>query len=765
MNWEKIQYIFQIPISWYKKIHDRVFNAYGTNFIKVKEGYYGGMEIGLDQDELDNYLNQLSVVKSVDGIYPDISGNVELSAVTLTGDQTIYGTKTFASNVYLSSQPGLPDADSLALATVGHVNTFYARKSHDHGNLNNDGTITNVGSEITKDFYIAADSNGDLYKSDLSSILDGAVKSVNGVEPDENGNVTIDVGGGGISAVNGILPDATGNVVLGDIVHSVEGISPDQNGNVALTSMVKSVNNVFPVNGNVEISSVTMEDVEDYVEEQNFATEDYVTNQLTNYVDIGTLETTLEDYATQADIEGMVTEVDGILPLNGAIDFNLDANKWMKTDSNGHIGTTNEIPISLSATNHGYLYANNGSLEFKQEQYVTLSTEQTITAKKTFDADVKITNSDLIIQNALSSGLGALLNHSHLLLNSDTPYINLQKGNNISSDSYITIVNNSLDIKNPTATVIESPAIYLQNGTGIYDGEIGIYPTDGTIDIEPKNTSNTGGCIKFHYNHLPTTTKIEETTTSFNIDTSNDMLLKTATGKNITLSADANSVKLNVQPTDTSINSLAVATVGYCQTNFGKVKSVNNTYPDANGNVTITSGSGTVQSVDGITPDSATGNVQLNALTSINGIAGTNGNFSGVVTSVNGDAPTNGNVDIDAVFTVNETAPDANGNVDVGTVRAVDGHSPDNQGAVSFGLAANKWLKSDASGHITTTNDTVISVPSGTTPSTSNVEVVTGVTWNGTQIVVARKRLRFTNGIYTGATNLTNTTINTVAYT
>ena len=155
----------------------------------------------------------------------------------------------------------------------------------------------------------------------------------------------------------------------------------------------------------------------------------------------------------------------------------------------------------------------------------------------------------------------------------------------------------------------------------------------------------------------------------------------------------------------------------------------------------------------------------MNALTSINGIAGTNGNFSGVVTSVNGDAPTNGNVDIDAVFTVNETAPDANGNVDVGTVRAVDGHSPNNQGAVSFGLTANKWLKSDASGHITTTNDTVISVPSGTTPSTSNVDVVTGVTWNGTQIVVAHKRLKFTNGIYTGATSLTNTTINTIAYT
>ena len=137
---------------------------------------------------------------------------------------------------------------------------------------------------------------------------------------------------------------------------------------------------------------------------------------------------------------------------------------------------------------------------------------------------------------------------------------------------------------------------------------------------------------------------------------------------------------------------------------------------------------------------------------------------------INGDAflgdSTNATLtQLSKVVTVNGQSPDANGNVDVGTVRAVDGHSPDNQGAVSFGLAANKWLKSDASGHITTTNDTVISVPSGTTPSTSNVDVVTGVTWNGTQIVVAHKRLKFTNGIYTGATSLTNTTINTVAYT
>lgn len=83
----------------------------------------------------------------------------------------------------------------MALATVGHVNTFYARKSHDHGNLNNDGTITNIGDGITKDYYIAADSSGNLYRQDLSSLVPatGLVKSVNDTFPDENGNIEIDI--------------------------------------------------------------------------------------------------------------------------------------------------------------------------------------------------------------------------------------------------------------------------------------------------------------------------------------------------------------------------------------------------------------------------------------------------------------------------------------------------------------------------------------------------------------------------------------------
>lgn len=55
----------------------------------------------------------------------------------------------------------------------------------------------------------------------------------------------------------------------------------------------------------------------------------------------------------------------------------------------------------------------------------------------------------------------------------------------------------------------------------------------------------------------------------------------------ITLTTPANKATLENHPTEISTSSKAIATVGYCQSKFGKVKTVNNTSPDANGNVTI----------------------------------------------------------------------------------------------------------------------------------------------------------------------------------
>jgi len=157
----------------------------------------------------------------------------------------------------------------------------------------------------------------------------------------------------------------------------------------------------------------------------------------------------------------MVTEVDGILPLNGAIDFNLDANKWMKTDSNGHIAITNETPISLSASNTGYLYANNGSLEFKQDEFVTLSTEQTITATKTFNnCNVKATNGGrVMVQDATSTGSGTSIGHGTIVLNggNGTTFIDFYTGTT-ANDAFIMKGSTGLAIKDPTSVELNAPA-------------------------------------------------------------------------------------------------------------------------------------------------------------------------------------------------------------------------------------------------------------------------------------------------------------------
>lgn len=79
MNWDNIKYLFQIPVSWFRKIHDRVFKAYGTNFIVVKSnGEDGGMHIDVDYDAFQRDVNDAvdGVVRSVDGLAPDDSGDV-----------------------------------------------------------------------------------------------------------------------------------------------------------------------------------------------------------------------------------------------------------------------------------------------------------------------------------------------------------------------------------------------------------------------------------------------------------------------------------------------------------------------------------------------------------------------------------------------------------------------------------------------------------------------------------------------------------------
>lgn len=49
VDFDECKSVFQVPRSWFAEIQDRVYNAYGVNFVQVNKGIQGGMEIGVDQ--------------------------------------------------------------------------------------------------------------------------------------------------------------------------------------------------------------------------------------------------------------------------------------------------------------------------------------------------------------------------------------------------------------------------------------------------------------------------------------------------------------------------------------------------------------------------------------------------------------------------------------------------------------------------------------------------------------------------------------------
>ena len=162
MNWDSIKYIFQIPLNWYKKIHKRVFNAYGTNFITVREGFYGGTEVGVDSDgfaaEVERAIDTSGYVKTVNDIEPDSNGDVDLGDIVYsvngetpdsngevtvdTGVMTINGTSPTSGNIVLNYL----DYDDWANATSLHSVCPYIYSNTAYVNGTIPGAVTNIYS-------------------------------------------------------------------------------------------------------------------------------------------------------------------------------------------------------------------------------------------------------------------------------------------------------------------------------------------------------------------------------------------------------------------------------------------------------------------------------------------------------------------------------------------------------------------------------------------------------------------------------------------
>ena len=110
------------------------------------------------------------------------------------------------------------------------------------------GTVTSVnGTE--------PDSNGNV----VIEIPENIIKTINSKSPDQNGNIELDLDGN-VKSVNGIIPDDNGNIRINvdGKIRSVNDVAPDENGNIKIDvgGKVRSVNGVEPdTTGNVVIKT------------------------------------------------------------------------------------------------------------------------------------------------------------------------------------------------------------------------------------------------------------------------------------------------------------------------------------------------------------------------------------------------------------------------------------------------------------------------------------------------------------------------------
>lgn len=222
INWDAIKYIFQIPKEWYSYIHRKIHNAYGTLFIRVMDGEYGGMKIDIDRtlfkEAVEDVAGLNEYVKSVDDITPDENGNVKLE---------------------------------------GYVKKVSGVEPDETGNVDLDANFLAPSDLTTPGIVVGTDYKGEKtvcspnHKHNLKDIV-GAIKTVNGNGPDQNGNVVVEAG---IKTVNNIQPDETGNVDLGQLVKTVNSHEPDENGNIQF-DVVEKVDGVSPINGNVPLGAI-----------------------------------------------------------------------------------------------------------------------------------------------------------------------------------------------------------------------------------------------------------------------------------------------------------------------------------------------------------------------------------------------------------------------------------------------------------------------------------------------------------------------------
>lgn len=328
INWDSIRYFFQIPREWFRYIHRKIHNAYGTLFIRVMDGEYGGMKIDIDKqafkETVEDAIALDEYVKSVDDVTPDGNGNVKLEGYV----KSVSGVEP--------DETGNVDLDANFLAPTD---------------------ITTVGIVVGTDYKGEKTVCSPNHKHNVKDV-EGSVKTVNDVKPDQNGNIKVDT----LKSVNGIVPDEAGNVDLGTLVKSVNDHVPDENGKISF-SVVERVDGVEPVNGNVPLGAIR------------------------------SINNTIRPVNGNVDLTNVFAAKEHEHPHTQISDWNQATINFLGVDdltSPGIVVGTDYDDADHPVCSPNHKHNSKDIVNDETNGFVTLDTDQTITGKKTFNNFVQV---------------------------------------------------------------------------------------------------------------------------------------------------------------------------------------------------------------------------------------------------------------------------------------------------------------------------------------------------------------------------------------
>ena len=250
INWNDIRYIFQLPLQWFKTISDKVFNAYGTNFLTIKDGMYGGMEFGIDEQVFANAVENAGKDKYV----------------TIDTNQSITGLKTFTSDIAVSNGSSTSyigmnsdqhlevDTNSTIDAVATGIDVIHPINDS-HTTINAQGNIEIYPQSTAQhggyiDFHLngsTADYTSRIIEGGQSFTLTTKQKDIVVRTEDSQNSITLQAAADKVFLANNPTSEDPNSKLIATVgycqtkfgkVKSIDGVTPDANGNISLSDVI-----------------------------------------------------------------------------------------------------------------------------------------------------------------------------------------------------------------------------------------------------------------------------------------------------------------------------------------------------------------------------------------------------------------------------------------------------------------------------------------------------------------------------------------------